>query len=214
MSLIQKAYAYIREQILQGEFMPGTLLSEVELAEQLNMSRTPVRSAMSQLESQGYVNAIQNRGIFVKEVSLKEILDMMEVQHAFQRMSLRVIVETGDKPDLAAMQAYLDGQIEATERVDYFSYLQHFFKFNRCLIEASRNSVALQMFDMLQDKMLRFSIVGYKKTPHIPHFSASKISRSILDHLIAGEYDEIGEIMDHMLIHGKKRMIELNLMKL
>ncbi|MFD0716288.1 GntR family transcriptional regulator [Paenibacillus sp. GCM10027626] len=214
MSLIQKAYTYIREQILQGEFMPGTMLSEVELAEQLGMSRTPVRSAMSQLESQGYVSAIQNRGIFVKEVSLKEILDMMEVQHAFQRMGLRAIIEMGEKPDLAAMQAHLEGQIEAKERGDYLSYLQHFHQFNRCLIAASHNSVVLQMFDTLQDKMLRFSIVAYKKTPHIPHFSASKISRTILDHLIDGEYEEIGEIMDQMLILGKKRLIEINLMKI
>lgn len=214
MSLIQKAYTYIREKILQGEFMPGTLLSEVELAEQLGMSRTPVRSAMSQLESQGYVSAMQNRGIFVKEISLKEILDMMEVQHAFQRMGLKAVMETGEKPDLALMQAHLDGQIKATERRDYFSYLQHFYQFNRCLIAASHNAVALQMYDALQDKMLRFSIVSYKKTPHIPHFSASKISRTILDHLKAGEYEEIREIMDQMLIQGKKRMIELNLMKI
>ncbi|GLX69939.1 GntR family transcriptional regulator [Paenibacillus glycanilyticus] len=212
MSLIQKAYTYIREQILQGEFMPGTLLSEVEIAEQLGMSRTPVRSAMSQLESQGYVVTMQNRGIFIKEINLKEMIDIIEIQLAFQVMALKVIRETGEMPDLEAMRHHMEAQLLATAEKDYFQYMQHANLFQRCLIASSRNHVAIQMLDTLQDKSMRFAIINYKRTPHTPHFSANKLNQSIYDHLVAGEFEEIEALLNTVVELSKRRLLELRMM--
>ena len=88
-SLIDTAYTKIRQKIIHGDFMPGTLLSENELANELNMSRTPIRTAISHLESEGFVVSFKNRGTLVKEISFKEILDMIEVMIYFSNTSVR-----------------------------------------------------------------------------------------------------------------------------
>ncbi|WII38433.1 GntR family transcriptional regulator [Paenibacillus thiaminolyticus] len=103
-SLIQTAYDYIRGQIMLGEFMPGTLLSENELAETLNMSRTPVRAAVAQLEYEGLAVSLKNRGILVKELSMKEALDMIEIMYTFQLYALNHIESQGDRPDLKKLK--------------------------------------------------------------------------------------------------------------
>ena len=78
-SLVDIAYTKIRENLITANYMPGTLLSENALAKELNMSRTPIRGAISRLESEGFVTSIKNRGIFVKEISMKELLDITQV---------------------------------------------------------------------------------------------------------------------------------------
>ena len=77
-SLVDTAYMMLRERMVCGELMPETLLSENELAEEYQMSRTPIRHAIARLESEGYVTALKNRGVLVKDVGGKEFLDLIE----------------------------------------------------------------------------------------------------------------------------------------
>lgn len=109
--------------------MPGTLLSENELADSLNMSRTPVRSAITQLEHDGLVISLKNRGVLVKEPSLKEAMDIMEILYAFQQLALEHIETHGEVPDLKKLKECLDLQLEATGRDAYYLYVKYTLQF-------------------------------------------------------------------------------------
>src|SRR6516225_1215606 len=111
-SLIDIAYTKIRQKIILGDFMLGTLLSENELANELNMSRTPIRTAISHLESEGFVVSLKNRGILVKEISVKEILDMIEVMITYQIQAIDSIIERGCPIDIPELEKCLNMQIE------------------------------------------------------------------------------------------------------
>ena len=78
------AYQQLRENIINGHFLPGMLLSENEMAEHFGMSRTPIRAAISLLGTEGFVESIRGRGVFVKEFSFREFHDMFEVLASMQ----------------------------------------------------------------------------------------------------------------------------------
>src|SRR5690606_20622121 len=73
-SLSERARTVIEDLIYQGELTPGAALDERELAEQLGMSRTPIREAIQQLQVQGLVRAIPRHGAFVAKLSIRELL--------------------------------------------------------------------------------------------------------------------------------------------
>ncbi|MGO4371540.1 GntR family transcriptional regulator, partial [Paenibacillus sp. MCAF20] len=118
-SLVNTAYTKLRERIVGGNLMPGTLLSENELAEELQMSRTPVRNAITHLESEGFVVALKNRGVLVKEVSGKELLDMYEAILALVVYAIDVRSERENHIPMELLKEYLDRQFEAEQAGDY-----------------------------------------------------------------------------------------------
>ena len=70
----------LREAILEGKLEPGQRLMEVQLAEQLGVSRTPVREAIRKLELEGLVVMLPRKGAYVADVSLKDIIDVLDIR--------------------------------------------------------------------------------------------------------------------------------------
>lgn len=110
----QEAYATLHRAIREGEYLPGTRLKEVDLAAQLGMSRTPVREAIRQLQRDGVVVVLPNRGAVVRELSEQEIDDTY---------SLRAVLEgycasrAAIRMDPAAQSALAEIQAEFERRI-------------------------------------------------------------------------------------------------
>lgn len=83
-TLESRAYQELRRRIIFAEYLPGTLLSENDLAEQLSMSRTPIRAAISLLVTEGFVESFHERGVLVKEISFREYTEILEVLISLQ----------------------------------------------------------------------------------------------------------------------------------
>ncbi len=80
MNLKDKAYAIIREKIVNCEYVPNQLITEIELTEMIGVSRTPIREAINKLEQEGLVQVLPKRGILIKEITMGMINDMFEVR--------------------------------------------------------------------------------------------------------------------------------------
>lgn len=208
-SLIQTAYAYIQKQIMLGEFMPGTLLSENELADKLNMSRTPVRGAIAQLEYEGLVVSLKNRGILVKEPSMKETMDMLEIMYTFQLCAVDHMQSEGEIPDLKKLKEYLDLQLEATEQGAYYLYVQYSMQFMSCLIAITNNNSMLKILDHYVNKIVLYATINFITTPHEPHYSANKINQSIYEALLIKDLDQVRSIIKKTHASTRERVVRL-----
>ncbi len=206
-SLIDTAYTKIRQKILLGDFMPGTLLSENELANELNMSRTPIRTAISHLESEGFIVSLKNRGILVKEMSFKEILDMIEVIASFQIHALDSIIERGCPIDIPELEKCLKKQIEASRQDDYPEHIRYSHLFTRCIISALNNQVMLQIMDSFQDKIIMIATVNWKLTPHQPHYSANRVNESLYQAVVSRDYEGAKQMVKETLLNNRNRMV-------
>src|SRR5215210_9105741 len=84
-----RAYAWVKEQILEGIYPGGELLSEGEVARRLEMSRTPVREAFLLLEAEGLLRLYPKRGALVVPVSAAEVTDVMETRELVESFAIR-----------------------------------------------------------------------------------------------------------------------------
>jgi DNA-binding GntR family transcriptional regulator len=88
-SMRERAYVYIQHKIASGDLRPDTPLSEVVLARELKMSRTPVREALSQLVSEGLLEQTTNRGTLVAQFRREDIVELYELREALEVYSAR-----------------------------------------------------------------------------------------------------------------------------
>jgi DNA-binding GntR family transcriptional regulator len=108
----KRVYDDLRTAILLGRLNPAERLTEEHLAQQLGVSRTPVREALYKLESEGLIKALETRGFIVSSDSWEEVEELFEIRTILEGYTLRLISKSIDKGKLAR----LGGMIEKAER--------------------------------------------------------------------------------------------------
>jgi GntR family transcriptional regulator, vanillate catabolism transcriptional regulator len=98
----RRAVIELRERILSGEIAGGTRLFEVPLAELLEISRTPVREALSRLAEEGLLDRLPSGGFIVRRFGLADVVDSIEVRGVMEGMAARLAAERGVEPALLA----------------------------------------------------------------------------------------------------------------
>ena len=83
----------LREAIVEGVLAPGSRLSEVQIAKQLNVSRTPMREAFAQLEREGLVTVVARVGAFVRSVTLRDVAEIYRVRIALECLAVQLAAE-------------------------------------------------------------------------------------------------------------------------
>ncbi|WP_198157031.1 GntR family transcriptional regulator [Aquincola tertiaricarbonis] len=135
----------LRDAILSGVYRPGQRLTEVALSEEMNTSRTPVTAALKALVEQGLVLYATNRGYWVREFSLEEVLEAYEVRGCLEGLACRRAAERGLPAHLAELLRHC---LEIGERVtagarlaatDHAVYQRMNVEFHNAILEASGN---------------------------------------------------------------------------
>ena len=90
----------LRKAIVEGSLKPGQRLMEVQLAEQLGVSRTPVREAIRKLELEGFVIMLPRKGAYVADMSVKDIIDVLEVRSALEGLAANLAAERMDEKEV------------------------------------------------------------------------------------------------------------------
>ena len=103
-SLSAKVFHSIREDILNGKYQANEELKEKNIGEELGVSRTPVREALRQLELEGLVHIIPNKGAFVENVTLKDIKDIYEIRTLLEGLCARWAAENITKEQLEELE--------------------------------------------------------------------------------------------------------------
>lgn len=108
-SMRERAYAHIQHQIASGELKPDCPVSELVLAKELGMSRTPIREALTQLVSEGLLEQTANRGTLVAQLKRRDIIDLYELREALETYSTRKAAKSTLRPaDLERWQGFCD----------------------------------------------------------------------------------------------------------
>lgn len=206
-TLVDTAYSKIREKLILGDYMPGTLLSENELAEELGMSRTPIRTAISRLESEGFLKSLKNRGVLVNDISYKEMLDIFEVNNFLQIHAIDSMIEGSSSIDMTQLKEHLNKQLEASRNDHYHDYVKQSVLFTRCIVSSMNNYAMLKIIDSNMDKMIMFAIVNYKLTPHQRHYSANEMNAKIYEEIVAGNYENAKKITKDFFRLNRERFM-------
>ncbi len=106
--MTRSVYDRLLTGIALADYAPGSALNEKELADQLGVSRTPVREALLRLRLEGLVRVVPRGGIFVAETSIRQIREITEVRLVLEECSGRLAVARRSPQWLAEFQAWLD----------------------------------------------------------------------------------------------------------
>jgi GntR family transcriptional regulator of vanillate catabolism len=118
-----RALLSLREQILSGEFKPGDRMSELPLVERLGVSRTPLRLALASLEHEGLLRVLPAGGYVVREFTLADIRDAIELRGVLEGTAARFAAERGaSRRDLRALRTINESVEPLVHRADYESF--------------------------------------------------------------------------------------------
>jgi DNA-binding GntR family transcriptional regulator len=143
----------LREAIVSGVLEPGERLMEIQLAEELGVSRTPVREAIRKLELEGFVVMIPRKGAYVAGVSYKDVKDVFEIRAALEGLAAGLAAEKVTDQELEGLERALHYEKEPDTLEEM---VQTDTDFHALLYKASRNERLIGILANLREQIQRF----------------------------------------------------------
>ena len=177
-SFKHKAYTALKNAIVAMDVYRSRddiRLDERKLAQDFGISRTPVREALAQLESEGFVRSVPRRGIYVVRKTKREVIELITAWAALESMAARLVTENALDDDIKNLRrmfsSFLDGKIRA--HLDEYSEVN--IEFHQSIVRLSQNHVLIEMAENLftHMRMIRRKTIVEK----------DRADRSIRDHM-------------------------------
>ena len=147
-SLGSKIFILLRDRILNESYKCGDKLNELTLAKELKISRTPIREALKQLELEGLVESIPNKGVYVKGFSPRDIDDMFEIRLSLEGLAVSFAIDRMDEVHLAKIK-------EVFELLEFYTTKGDFDKvndFNILFHESIYQATQSTYFEQIQNR--------------------------------------------------------------
>jgi DNA-binding GntR family transcriptional regulator len=158
--LRELVFESLREAIIHGRLHPGERLMEIQLAEELGVSRTPVREAIRKLELEGLVLMIPRKGAYVSQISMKDIADVFEIRRALEGLAARLAAERATEEEIERLERALIRIAEVAEADDLNGAVALDTDFHEELMAASHNPRLSQMVSNLREQIHRFRLTS------------------------------------------------------
>lgn len=143
----------VRQRIVTGELQPGQRIVERELAEQLGVSRIPVREAFRMLESEGFVSVLPRRGVVVSHLSQKDVEELFDVREALEVHAAKRATQLASNAELKRLCRIADRGWRAAESADARKAAECQEKFHDEMIRLAHNDLLAVMVGPLQARM-------------------------------------------------------------
>ena len=191
--LREVVFENIRTAIQSGELRPGERLMEVQLAESLGVSRTPVREAIRKLEKAGLVIISPRRGVYVAEISLEDTENILEIRGCLEGKAAELAATRISREEQGALAACLKSFIFYMDNNQMKEALKKDVQFHCIIRQASRNQQLIQILEDLSEQVNRFRMVYLKNAAEAP--SLPEEHTKILNALDKRDPDETRRMM-------------------
>lgn len=206
---VERAYRSIKTGIVEGRYAPGAPLSEVMLAREHGMSRTPIREGLARLWQERYLERVVGHGYFVARVTVQSIHDTFDVRRllegaaAARAAQLATVEEIEQLRTLAALPAGVEGRPdEAPER--YRDAEAANVRFHLAIAAAARNGLALELIERCLGQVDRFMSLGVHFGP--VHAGATEAHLEIVEAIARREPEIARRRMEEHLDRGSQLM--------
>lgn len=187
-------FDYMKEAIITGKLKPGERLMEVQLAEKLGVSRTPVREAIRKLELEGLVVMVPRKGAYVADLNAKDLLNVLEVRSSLEGLAASLAAERITDEEVEKLKKIVEefrikmeeGDLEALIRLDK--------EFHELIFAASRNDKLIQIMNNLQEHVHRF---------RVKYITEEKKAKRIYQ-----EHKKIAELIEQRDANGARKWAE------
>ena len=154
-------YEELKRQILKGEIAPGHRMMEVELADDMGVSRTPVREAIRKLEKEGLVTIEPRKGAYASDISIKDMVDVLEVRQYLESLAAGMAAARITPEEKQQLQEATDAYKQAVESEDTSEIIKWDENFHKIIVDCSGNKTLIQMISQVQELALRVRYIDY-----------------------------------------------------
>jgi DNA-binding GntR family transcriptional regulator len=148
----------LRQAILKGELEPGERLMEIQLAERLGVSRTPIREAIRKLELEGLVLMIPRKGAEVARISESNLRDVLEVRRSLEELAIDLACQRMTGEELDALRATEDAFARAIKEGDTMKIAQLDEQYHESIYSSTKNQKLVQILNNLREQMYRYRL--------------------------------------------------------
>jgi len=167
-------YVTLRKNIIDLRLIPGSDISIKDIAEMLEVSRSPVRDALIRLEKEGLVDTIPQRGTFVSKIDLHRVDEERFFRASLEEKVVELCMHRWNQDDIAEMEKKIQKQQESLREKDYYKLLQYDDEFH-------------EIFFRIADKILCWDMIQnmsghYRRMRHMALFDNAIIGKNIENH--------------------------------
>lgn len=190
--LRETVYKKLRKRILTGELKPGDRLMEIHLANELDVSRTPIREAIRKLELEGLVRIIPRSGAQVARISEREMKDLLEVRRSLDMLSVELASERITSEEKVLLRRACRDFEEATKHGDYTRVAEADVRFHDIIVQAARNRRLQEIISQMADQTYRYRFEYVKDEG--TYAQLVEEHRGICDAILSGDGELAKEI--------------------
>jgi DNA-binding GntR family transcriptional regulator len=195
-SLVEMAYASIRESILAGHFQEGEHIVESKVADELGISRAPVREALRRLGQEGLTVERPRRGTFVREVTAKDFIDIYNVRIAIETAAVRLAVRRDSS--FADVEKAIQAMAKAAREQNVSKTIDLELRIHQQICEASGNEYLAEVFRSLSGP-IRIAL-GIDDASFDKLEDMVETHRPLLDAMRSGDADKaVTAIQNHII---------------
>ena len=217
LSVTNSIVEYLRSKIITGELAGGQKLNESQLSSQLGISRPPIREAFRMLEHEHVITSVPRKGVYVKELSVKDCRELYEMREMFECFAIDLLKaqNISSLPDVSSVLILASGLSipPADDQNQRLKYHKIFAGFHIKLVEASGNSRLNYFYNSIQSALHRYQFMYLSLPGAGPH--SLEDHRQVLNAIEAGVHEEaktylkahIDETID--LLKGKMKEGEI-----
>jgi len=196
----------LREAIRNGVLEPGERLMEVQLADELGISRTPVREAIRKLEQEGYVIMMPRRGTYVSSVSVSDVKEIFEIRSALESLSTELAalrIEPDELEQLRTLLTEIEGHIE---RKDMDKIVETDIKFHGLLYQVSRNERLVAIISNLKEQLARYRTLSMSYPGRLKE--TLEEHRAMVEAIAAGDAEAAREAAERHMEQAEETLLK------
>ena len=196
-------YEELKRQIMVGEIAPGTRMMEVELADEMGVSRTPVREAIRKLEKEGLVTIEPRRGAYASDISVKDMVDILEVRQDLEGMAAGIAaqkINDESREELENIAQKINDESreeleniarkykESVDLEDVEQIIKYDEEFHKYIVSLSDNKTLIKLVSQMQELALRFRYIYYEDFSRFKNQPTEH--QAIVDAIVKGDANE------------------------
>ena len=183
----------LRQAILRGELKPGERLMEIQLANKLGVSRTPIREALRKLELEGLVNMVPRKGAEVADITEKSLRDVLEVRKALEELSVQLACEKITEEEIEELKRVAERFKDTLNDQDVTKIAEADVAFHDVIYTATDNQKLILLLNNLREQMYRYRVEYLKKEEAYPQLIAEH--EELIDNISKRNKEEATRIM-------------------
>lgn len=164
LSLRQKVYDVIKREIITCELTPGESISELQFVERFQVSKTPIREALTALQKDGLVHYIPNRGFTVAPISIRDVQEIFEAREFFETTLFRLAMANMSEASVAVLDGFskVAYDVNSNHAVDVLMQANENFHIE--IARLAGNSRLLEYYRSLLDEAQRLIYLDFKNS--------------------------------------------------